>query len=48
MIKLLEDYQSKLHPIEPWHFLALLTTIEIIIILSVLLWYMGKTNYSIE
>ena len=42
MIKLLEDYQSSILPVQPWHCLAILTTLEVIIILTVLIWYLGK------
>jgi hypothetical protein len=42
MIKLLEDYQSSILPVQPWHCLAILTTIEVLIILIVLVWYLGK------
>jgi len=44
MIKLLEDYQSSILPFQPWHCLAILTTIEVIIILIVLIWYLGKNK----
>ncbi|CAF4830670.1 unnamed protein product [Rotaria sp. Silwood1] len=40
MIKLVEDYQSSILPLQPWHCLAILTTIEVIIMLIVLLWYL--------
>ncbi|CAF5215456.1 unnamed protein product, partial [Rotaria magnacalcarata] len=40
MIKLLEDYQTSILPLQPWHFLAILTTIEVVFILSVLSWYL--------
>ncbi|CAF0894608.1 unnamed protein product [Rotaria sordida] len=43
MIKLLEDYPSSILPLQPWHCLAILTTIEIIIMLSALLWYLVLT-----
>lgn len=44
MIKILEDYQSSITPLQPWHCLAILTTIEVIIILIILLWYLGKNK----
>ncbi|CAF3544404.1 unnamed protein product, partial [Rotaria sp. Silwood2] len=43
MIKLLEDYQSLILPLQPWHCLGILTTCEVIIMLSVLLWYLVIT-----
>ncbi|UJR25723.1 hypothetical protein I4U23_007075 [Adineta vaga] len=43
MIKLLEDYQSLILPVQPWHCLAILTTLEVIIILIVLLCYLVIT-----
>ncbi|CAF4855231.1 unnamed protein product [Rotaria socialis] len=43
MIKLLEDYQTSILPLQPWHFLAILTTIQVVIILSVLSWYLVMT-----
>jgi len=43
MIKLLEDYQSSISPLQPWHCLAILTTIEVIIIFIVLIWYLVIT-----
>jgi len=45
MIKLLEDYQTKILPLQPWHCLAILTSIEVIIILIVLVRYLGKNKY---
>lgn len=42
MIKLLEDYQSRISPVQPWHCLAILTTVEVLIILIVLLRYLGN------
>ena len=49
MIKLLEDYSSKILPVQPWHCLAILTTIEVIIVFIVLVWYLGKNKiYLIE
>ncbi len=47
LIKLLEDYQTSIAPLQPWHCLAILTTIEVIIILTVLVWYLGKNKYFI-
>lgn len=44
MIKLLEDYLSSSTGFpQPWHCLALLTSIEVLITLIVLIWYLGKT-----
>ncbi|CAF1059375.1 unnamed protein product [Adineta ricciae] len=43
MIKLLEDYQSSILPVQPWHCLAILTTLEVIIISTVLIWYLVLT-----
>lgn len=42
MIKLLEDYQSRISPVQPWHCLAILTTVEVLIIVIVLLRYLGN------
>lgn len=44
LIKLLEDYQSRIIPLQPWHCLAILTTVEVLIILIVLLRYLGKNE----
>ncbi len=46
MIKLLEDYQTSILPVQPWHCLAILTTIEVIIIFIVLVWYLGKNIFK--
>ncbi|CAF1088274.1 unnamed protein product [Adineta steineri] len=43
MIKLLEDYQTSILPFQPWHCLAILSTIEVLITLIVLLWYLVIT-----
>jgi hypothetical protein len=45
MIKLLEDNSWRIAPVQPWHCLAILTTIEVIIVLIVLFWYLGKNKY---
>lgn len=42
LIKLLEDYQSDIPVLKPWHCLAILTSIEVIITLIALIWYLGK------
>lgn len=43
LIKLMEDYLTSTSTFpQPWHCLALLTTVEVLIILSALIWYLGK------
>ena len=42
MIKLLEDYSDKISPMKPEYCLAILTTVEMLIILVTLIWYFGK------
>lgn len=44
VIKLLEDYSDKLGSLQPWHCLAILTTIEVIICLTALIWYLSKNK----
>ena len=44
MIKLLEDYQTSIPVLQPWHFLAILTSVEVIVVLIALVWYLGKNE----
>jgi hypothetical protein len=50
LIELLEsnrDALAQLHwTLYPWYFLALLTSLEVLVILIALLWYLGKTIES--
>jgi hypothetical protein len=47
LIKLLEDYQSDIPVLKPWHCLAILTSIEVIITLIALIWYLGKIRNKV-
>ncbi len=50
MIEVLENYANpaKDDTWYPWHFLTILTGVEVLIILIALSWYLGKINLNIK
>ena len=46
LIELMENYRNELSKkdLNPWYFLALLASIEVIVVLTALIWYLGKAT----
>ena len=46
LIELMENYRNELSKkdLNPWYFLALLASIEVIVVLIALIWYLGKAR----
>ena len=46
LIELMENYRNELlkKDLNPWYFLALLATLEVIVVLIALVWYLGKAR----